>query len=65
MEEKFDYNSIPVEFCSRANCVSLAIVEEDDLVFCKTCGGTKTSKAPLATWEHYYLMAHDKKFLDV
>jgi len=68
MEEKFDYNSIPVEFCSIATCCSLSIVEEgeDDTkeVFCKTCGGTKITKAPLATWEHYYFMAHGKKFLD-
>lgn len=64
MEKKVDYNEIPVEFCGKATCCSLAIIEEAGLVFCKDCGGTKIQKASVDTWEDYYFMAHGEYFIE-
>ena len=64
MERKIDYDKIPVEFCKKATCCSLAIIEEDELIYCKDCGGTKIDKGSIETWEEYYFMAHGTKFID-
>jgi len=62
---KEDYNEVPVEFCSRATCCSLNIKEgEDGEVYCNECGGLKISKAPVAVWEEYWIMAHGEKLLN-
>ena len=62
---KREYNDIPVEFCSRATCCSLAIVDDDGVPYCLDCGGVKTSKAHISVWEEYWIMAHGDKLINM
>lgn len=62
---KEEYNSQPVEFCNKATCCSLNIIEDEDgSVYCKDCGSTNIGKTDIATWEEYYIMAHGDKLLN-
>ena len=62
---KREYNDIPVEFCSRATCCSLAIADDDGVPYCLDCGGVKTSKAHISVWEEYWIMAHGDKLINM
>lgn len=62
-DKKQNYNDIPVEFCANATCASLAIVEDDGVVYCRECGCTKTEKAHIDIWKDYYFIAHGKDFM--
>lgn len=63
---KEDYNSVPVEFCSKATCCSLNIKEDEDGgVYCNDCGGLKVSKGSIEQWEEYWMMAHGEKLLNI
>ena len=62
---KEEYNSVPVEFCSKATCCSLDIREDEDgTPYCHDCGGIKISKSHISVWEDYYKMAHGDKLLN-
>lgn len=65
MANKEEYNDIPVEFCSRATCCSLAIADDDGKPYCLDCGGIRISKAHISVWEEYYIMAHGDKLLNM
>lgn len=65
MEEKINYNDVPVEYCRNAACCSLAVVEDDDGIYCKDCGCTKFLKAHVDEWREYYFEAHGRYLLDI
>jgi diaminopimelate epimerase len=77
MEDKFDYNSIPVEYCANARCSSLAIIQEKEkdengveiedgkmIVYCRDCGSIKIEKGHIDVWKEDYHQAHGKFLLD-
>lgn len=65
MTDKYNYNDIPVEFCNKATCCSLNVVEDEDgAIYCKDCGSTNIAKGHISLWEEYYVMAHGDKLLN-
>jgi len=65
MEEKINYNDIPVEFCRNSACCSLAVVvDEDGTAYCNECGCTKFDKEHIDVWKEYYFQAHGRYLLD-
>lgn len=58
------YESIPVEVCANATCSSLAIVEDDGIIYCRDCGCTKTIKCSIDQWKDYYFIAHGKNLIE-
>lgn len=55
MEEKIDYNDIPVAYCK--HCLSLNIIS-DGLDYCKNCGSTDIEEASLDDYD----VLHKKRF---
>ncbi len=67
MEEKINYNDVPVEYCANPSCRSLALVNEDDsgkTFYCIECGGVTSVKDHVDIWKNYYFEAHGRYFLD-
>ena len=61
MENKEEYNSIPVYYCKK--CLSLrvlALTESTD--YCDECGCTDIGTTDIETWKSLYLKKYNKPF---
>lgn len=56
-----EYNSEPVYYC--ANCLSLGIVEEGGVEYCKECGSLAVCSTSIENWEYLYEKRYGKKFI--
>lgn len=45
---EIDYNKEPVYYCK--DCLSLHIISEDGLTYCKKCGGSDIGVTDINTW---------------
>lgn len=65
MEDKEQYNNIPVFYCK--HCLSLKILSVpgiEDLDFCDECGTTNIGKTDIKTWEKMYKEKYGFNYLD-
>ena len=63
-DNQINYDSEPVEYCSR--CYSLKIRHEDviDSDYCMDCGSTETSTTDIYTWERLYEQRYSKRYVE-
>lgn len=63
-DNQINYDSEPVEYCSR--CYSLKIKHEDsiDSDYCMDCGSTEVSIASIGDWERIYEQRYGKKYVE-
>lgn len=59
-EEKIDYNAIPVFYCK--HCLSLFIVTDGNMDFCKNCGSTEIGEASLEEYDKLYEERFGEKY---
>lgn len=65
LPKDFDYNSIPVYYCTQ--CLSLRIMETPgmkNMDFCDECNSTNIEQTDIFTWEQLYEQRYKRKFLD-
>ena len=61
MENKEDYNNIPVYYCKR--CLSLRVLTlTESMDYCDECGCTDIATTDINTWESLYLKKYNKPF---
>ena len=61
-EKQYDYNSEPVEYCTK--CLSLAIRDVNGHPYCDKCGCTQTDKTDIYTWEKKYGEVYGGSYLN-
>lgn len=63
-DNQINYDSEPVEYCSR--CYSLKIKHEDaiDADYCTECGSTEISTTDIDTWEKMYERRYGSKYVE-
>jgi hypothetical protein len=57
------YNSDPVEYCK--HCLSLAVVEESEYVYCNNCGRDDILERPLSIWERAFAAKYGQPYLNM
>lgn len=59
-----DYDSIPIQYCSK--CYSLKVIHDESmgLDYCNDCGCTDIAESSIDEWEKAYVGRYKKKFLD-
>lgn len=63
LQKKEYYNSIPVCYCKR--CLSLRIIDDDDMSFCDECGSIDIGEESIFTWIKRYELKYDRIFFDI
>jgi len=58
-KNRINYDEEPVCYCVK--CLSLAIVEEDDIAYCKKCGCSVVGIADINTWKKLKDMKYPPK----
>ena len=62
MKTDSKYNEEKVFWCAR--CLSLAILEEEGICYCKDCNGVHIHTGTIEQWNSLYYRKYGKKFLD-
>lgn len=59
---KEDYNNEPVHFCKQ--CLSLAIIEDNQLVYCEKCGNTSLGEEHVEHWKRLYKFRYGEEYIN-
>lgn len=62
MASKEDYNKEPVWYCRE--CLSLTIMNSGGQDYCRDCGSTDITWAPIDRWEKLYRMKYGYRLMN-
>lgn len=61
-KSKEEYDSVPVVFCE--NCLSLNIISDCGIDYCKDCGSTEINDTDIYIWRERYKRKFGKEFIN-